>query len=413
MSLGNQIHELRKKHKLTQEQLAEKIGVARQTISKWELGETAPDIRQAQMLAQFFDVSINELLTSDTQGSVSNAQDCASTGNAPRKKYFTIISAAIILCFAIAGILGATKRLQILHPKGVGGVSVITRREPIIIEKSSSDIIVFEQSGKPAIMCRLPAGFAASEEASGLYTDGAGNYIKLNADYAENVINPLFGTVYYPFYESYGCQSYMDMARLAMHYDIPKLGILASKDELYFAGGAQLLRSHLCAGQNAAYYGIDGGLTVGNKMRIYGFALHLQDTVWQITLRDYEDNYYFLTIKDPNGIGKTIESLKAFISSVYAGDAILYSNSLDTTAQLCARNSYTQYILENPYAGSVGDYFIFQAERSRYVVLHDGASVGIYCSMEAAINGTFEHPDLNKLSATNVENLWLYEADPQ
>ena len=44
MSLGNQIHELRKKNNLSQEQLAEKVGVARQTISKWELGETAPDI---------------------------------------------------------------------------------------------------------------------------------------------------------------------------------------------------------------------------------------------------------------------------------------------------------------------------------------------------------------------------------
>ena len=38
MSLGDQIHELRKKQNLSQEQLAEKVGVARQTISKWELG---------------------------------------------------------------------------------------------------------------------------------------------------------------------------------------------------------------------------------------------------------------------------------------------------------------------------------------------------------------------------------------
>ena len=45
MELGKQIYELRKKANLSQEQLAEKVGVSRQTISKWELGETAPDIK--------------------------------------------------------------------------------------------------------------------------------------------------------------------------------------------------------------------------------------------------------------------------------------------------------------------------------------------------------------------------------
>ena len=44
MELGKQIYELRKKANLSQEQLAEKVGVSRQTISKWELAETAPDI---------------------------------------------------------------------------------------------------------------------------------------------------------------------------------------------------------------------------------------------------------------------------------------------------------------------------------------------------------------------------------
>ncbi|MDE6141658.1 MAG: helix-turn-helix domain-containing protein, partial [Bacilli bacterium] len=45
MDLGEKIANLRKESKLSQEELAEKIGVARQTISKWELNETAPDIK--------------------------------------------------------------------------------------------------------------------------------------------------------------------------------------------------------------------------------------------------------------------------------------------------------------------------------------------------------------------------------
>lgn len=44
MEIGNKILELRKKNNLSQEELAEKIGVARQTISKWELGNAYPEM---------------------------------------------------------------------------------------------------------------------------------------------------------------------------------------------------------------------------------------------------------------------------------------------------------------------------------------------------------------------------------
>ena len=67
MELGKQIYELRKKANLSQEQLAEKVGVSRQTISKWELGETAPDIKQAQILSQIFNISLDELTGNDTK----------------------------------------------------------------------------------------------------------------------------------------------------------------------------------------------------------------------------------------------------------------------------------------------------------------------------------------------------------
>lgn len=62
MEIGNKIQELRKKENLSQEQLAEKIGVARQTISKWELGETSPDLKEAKELSKIFNVSLDELV---------------------------------------------------------------------------------------------------------------------------------------------------------------------------------------------------------------------------------------------------------------------------------------------------------------------------------------------------------------
>ncbi len=59
--IGKQILIFRKKEGLSQEELAAKIGVSRQTISNWELEETMPDLKQAKLLAQEFNVSLDEL----------------------------------------------------------------------------------------------------------------------------------------------------------------------------------------------------------------------------------------------------------------------------------------------------------------------------------------------------------------
>ncbi len=63
--MGNKILEFRKQNNLSQEQLAEKMGVARQTISKWELEETSPDIEQSKKLSQIFNVSLDDLTDND------------------------------------------------------------------------------------------------------------------------------------------------------------------------------------------------------------------------------------------------------------------------------------------------------------------------------------------------------------
>ena len=58
------IYELRTKNGLSQEELAEKIFVTRQAVSRWETGETMPSIDALKLLSQLFDVSINTLLGS-------------------------------------------------------------------------------------------------------------------------------------------------------------------------------------------------------------------------------------------------------------------------------------------------------------------------------------------------------------
>ena len=81
MNLGNKIAELRKKNNLSQEELAEKVGVARQTISKWEIGDTTPDINQVKIISKIFNISIDELVDNDINNviveKVSNTEKLA------------------------------------------------------------------------------------------------------------------------------------------------------------------------------------------------------------------------------------------------------------------------------------------------------------------------------------------------
>lgn len=65
MRLGNNLFQARKKKGMSQEEVAEKLGVSRQTISKWETDETLPDIRQSKKLSVLYGLSLDELIEFD------------------------------------------------------------------------------------------------------------------------------------------------------------------------------------------------------------------------------------------------------------------------------------------------------------------------------------------------------------
>jgi AbrB family looped-hinge helix DNA binding protein len=63
MSFADNLMELRKLNNLSQEEIADKIGVSRQTLSKYETGESLPDIKRCKMLADLFGVSMDDLIS--------------------------------------------------------------------------------------------------------------------------------------------------------------------------------------------------------------------------------------------------------------------------------------------------------------------------------------------------------------
>ena len=62
LETANRLFELRKKHNLSQEELAEKLGVSRQAVSKWERSEASPDTDNLIALAKIYDLTLDELI---------------------------------------------------------------------------------------------------------------------------------------------------------------------------------------------------------------------------------------------------------------------------------------------------------------------------------------------------------------
>ena len=60
--ISQNLSALRQYHKYSQEEVAEKVGVTRQAVAKWEAGETVPDIINCDALADLYDVSVDTLI---------------------------------------------------------------------------------------------------------------------------------------------------------------------------------------------------------------------------------------------------------------------------------------------------------------------------------------------------------------
>lgn len=74
MEFSSRLYELRKTKGLSQEELANKLNVSRQTVSKWELGDSTPDMEKLTAISDLFEISLDELVL----GKVSTSGDTSS-----------------------------------------------------------------------------------------------------------------------------------------------------------------------------------------------------------------------------------------------------------------------------------------------------------------------------------------------
>lgn len=86
MKFSEKLTELRHSRGWSQEQLGERLGVTRQTVSKWELGSTTPELEKLAMMSDIFGVSTDELIKGEPRGSRRRLSDPPNLLN-PLKRY--------------------------------------------------------------------------------------------------------------------------------------------------------------------------------------------------------------------------------------------------------------------------------------------------------------------------------------
>ena len=146
MEIGKKIMDLRKKNGLSQEELAEKVGVARQTISKWELGETSPDLKQSKELSKIFKVSLDELADNDIKEilveKTTNTEKLAGL-------ILKLIKFIIIFIIVVPIILvGARIISKNIYEKNAGRLMTVSVECTLHDETYSYEFVFYETTGQ-------------------------------------------------------------------------------------------------------------------------------------------------------------------------------------------------------------------------------------------------------------------------
>lgn len=123
--IGMNIRILRKKLKVSQEELAERVDVSRQTIAKWENGESLPDIHKCRRLADIFEVTLDQLSSEMKEEEVRKLN--------PRGKHFF-------------GVVKVGERGQIVIPKEARDIFRIQAKDKLVVlgDESAGGIAVLK-----------------------------------------------------------------------------------------------------------------------------------------------------------------------------------------------------------------------------------------------------------------------------
>lgn len=88
MDFNNRLYQLRKQKGFSQEELANRLNVSRQTVSKWEVGDSTPDMEKLIAMSDLFDVSLDKL--------VMGKEDDEKTSATKKSEFVTILNEKVL-----------------------------------------------------------------------------------------------------------------------------------------------------------------------------------------------------------------------------------------------------------------------------------------------------------------------------
>lgn len=89
MEFNNKLYQLRKQKGLSQEELANRLNVSRQTISKWEVGDSTPDMEKLISISDLFEISLDELVMDKKSETINECSTKPELINEIKDKVFT------------------------------------------------------------------------------------------------------------------------------------------------------------------------------------------------------------------------------------------------------------------------------------------------------------------------------------
>lgn len=148
MDLGKNLYNLRKNKNLSQEEVAEKLNVTRQTISKWETNESKPDFDKILPICELFNITTEELLIgiNTEKQELNETINNKNTDSEIIKKRAIFISIGTFLYFLSLALIICTEEInnQNLNIKTISGDVSVQKAENAKIETTSGDIEINE-----------------------------------------------------------------------------------------------------------------------------------------------------------------------------------------------------------------------------------------------------------------------------
>lgn len=117
MNLGERLFELRKAKNLTQDDMAEKLNVTRQTVSKWETNQSTPDFDKIMPLCELFEIGVEELLTGKKQEEKQEQkEEKVLTRQEVKERSAKIVSGSVFIYIAAVAFVAIAVAVQHTNP---------------------------------------------------------------------------------------------------------------------------------------------------------------------------------------------------------------------------------------------------------------------------------------------------------